>query len=216
MDLRSPRPSHPTHNLRNPAAFPGHFSAISRGRQQGDPQNGGDLPMAPAEAVLQPEYISNLAHGQPLLGHRSSSLRDLLRGWKNGSLHQVIQHPSLPPRLLRAAVPVRAQRGRTEVDDLRRNRRTTCVAEPAARMERMFAPSRRPALIVCLNPILAAERAREPSALLQGPRFAPRAGAPIHISPVLVSPITIQRDHHDKGHIKLIRLHPKNILYPHF
>lgn len=27
----------------------------------GDPQNGGDLPVAPAEAVLQPEHISNLA-----------------------------------------------------------------------------------------------------------------------------------------------------------
>ena len=43
---------------------------VAADRAVGDPEHGGNLPVAPAESVLQPENISNLAHGQPLLGHR--------------------------------------------------------------------------------------------------------------------------------------------------
>ena len=45
---------------------------LAADRAVGDPEYGRDLPMAPAERILQPENISNLAHGQPLLGHRFS------------------------------------------------------------------------------------------------------------------------------------------------
>ena len=54
----------------------------------------------------------------------SSSLRDLLRGSKNGSLHQVIQHPSPPAR---RASRTRPTEGAPKVDGIRRNRWSTCV-----------------------------------------------------------------------------------------
>ena len=71
--------------------------------------------------VLQPGYISNRAHMDNLFWPPfSCSLWDLLLGWKNGSLHQVIQHP-LPAR----STPARWCRGRAPTEGT--PRWTTCV-----------------------------------------------------------------------------------------
>ena len=98
---------------------------VAAGRAVGNPQNGSDLPVAPAKAVLQPEYISSLAHwttssGPPFFLRAQGSLARL----EERPPDQVIQHPSQAARLRHAGVAGAPHRGRTKVDDMRRNRWT--------------------------------------------------------------------------------------------
>lgn len=85
--------------------------------------NGSGFQVAPTKAVLQPEYISNLGAFDNLFRAtffpRSRTARQAER---NGSLHQVIQHPCLPARLLRSDGAFRGgQKASQWVKGFRRN-----------------------------------------------------------------------------------------------
>ena len=57
----------------------------------------------------------------------SSSPKDLSRGWKNGPLHQVIQHSPHPLGSTAPTSHAGQKRRRIQVDELRRNRWTLCA-----------------------------------------------------------------------------------------
>ena len=111
-DSRLPRPPH-----------------VAADRAVGDPENGGDLPVAPAESVLQPENISNLAHGQPLLGHRlpprSRISREVGRTAPYIRSSSTLLTRSTPARWRPTLATMTARRGGRHasewVDDTRRN-----------------------------------------------------------------------------------------------
>ena len=107
---------------------------VAADRAVGDPQNGRDLPVAPAESVLQPEYISNLAHGQPLPGHRLPPRSRIPR--EVGRTAPCIRSSSTPPHPFDSNAPA-SQDGRNDGA----SRWTICVGmggrHPSERVDEM-------------------------------------------------------------------------------
>ena len=97
---------------------------VAADRGVGDLENGRDLPVAPAESVLQPENISNLVHGQPLPGHRPPPRSKISRE-VGRTVPGIRSSSTLPCPLYSGARSLRSRRIR--MLDIRRNRWTLCV-----------------------------------------------------------------------------------------
>ena len=72
-------------------------------RRVEDPEDSRDLPVAPAESVLQPENISNPTHGQPRPGHRLPPRSRI--SLDVGRTVPCIKSSSTPPHPLASSAP---------------------------------------------------------------------------------------------------------------
>jgi hypothetical protein len=94
------------------ARFCGATTVLSH-RGVGDLQAGGDLTVAQLQLVHEPEHLSNLTHGQPLLGHRSPLVGVRQEGTTGGRYRRLSSDP----------YPICSTSG---VDTICRNGRTAC------------------------------------------------------------------------------------------